>query len=540
MNMSQAISKVLKDSGVAYLFGIPGGGSSADLMNASQEEGIRFILTQHETSAAIMAGVCGDITGAPGVCLSTLGPGALNLCNGLAQAYLDRSPLLAFTDRYGAEIVELAYRQKIDHADLFKPVTKLSAALTKTNWSEMLARGIKTAKMPRRGPVHIDFPNNLSQAEAPEAGRAIAGEDSWPEIETHAFRKGLERIGTAKRPVVIVGLGITAAGKKVYRPLQDFVERFNLPAFKTAKAKGALPDDHPWSLGVFMSGNLEQQIMEQSDLLIAIGLDPVELLPKKWAYRQPIVSIDMIPNVEENYHADVELVGEISSTLRRLCHECREVESRWRFDEVSAYRENTRAVLDFQVDGLSAIQVITATRDVIPRDALLSIDVGANKLLVIELWDAYLPGSFFMSNGLATMGYAIPAALALQLLHPDRKVVALCGDGGFMMRLPELATAMQYRLPIVMVIFSDGRLSLIDVKQIKKGYSVPMGTGFTRPNFKDLGRSFGIPAWSVETEEELRGALAAAMNSTDGLPKIIEAKIDPSPYPQQFDAVREL
>ena len=145
-----------------------------------------------------------------------------------------------------------------------------------------------------------------------------------------------------------------------------------------------------------------------------------------------------------------------------------------------------------------------------------------------------------MSNGLATMGYALPAALALQLLHPDRKVVSLCGDGGFMMRLPELATAMRYRLPIVIVVFSDGRLSLIDVKELKKGYPVPRGTDFTRPNYCDLGRSFGIPTWSADTEEELRGALSAAFNSNDGLPKLIEARIDPSCYPQQFDAVREL
>ena len=248
----------------------------------------------------------------------------------------------------------------------------------------------------------------------------------------------------------------------------------------------------------------------------------------------------MIPNVEENYHADIELVGEIGSTLKRLYDECRDAESRWRMDEIDAYRENTKAVLNFHVDGLSAVQVINTTRESIPMDALLTIDVGANKLLVIELWDAYMPRSFFMSNGLATMGYAIPAALALQLLHPDRKVVSLCGDGGFMMRLPELATAMLYRLPIVMVIFSDGRLSLIDVKQVKKGYDVPIGTSFTRPNYIDLGRSFGIPTWIVETEEELKGALASALNSADGLPKLIEARIDPSPYPQQFDAVREL
>jgi acetolactate synthase-1/2/3 large subunit len=540
MNMSQAVSKMLKGSGVDFLFGIPGGGSSADLINTSEDEGIKFILTQHETSAAIMAGVLGDVTGVPGACLSTLGPGALNLCNGLAQAFLDRSPVVALTDRYGSELVDLVYRQKIYHQDLFKPFTKLSVGLTKTNWSEMMARGLRVAMMPRKGPVHIDFPNDLSKAEIVDPGTAVGPEKFWPEVSSACLKTGLERICRAKRPLVIVGLGITAAPKEVYGHLKNFVERFNIPTFKTAKVKGSLPDDHVWSLGVFMGGNLEQRIIEKSDLLIVVGLDPVELLPKKWNYRQPIVYIDMVPNAEESYHAEIELVGEIASTLQRLYDECPDVESQWRSEEIDAYRENTREVLDVPGDGFSAVQVINATRDLTPKEAFLTIDVGANKLLVIELWDAVMPGSFFMSNGLATMGYAIPAALALQLHEPKRKIVSLCGDGGFMMRLPELSTAMQYRLPIVMVVFSDGRLSLIDVKQIKKNYAVSRGTAFTRPNYQDLGKSFGIPTWSVDTEEELRGALAGALNADDGLPKIIEARIDPSPYLQQFDAVREL
>jgi acetolactate synthase-1/2/3 large subunit len=540
MKMYQAVGKMLKGSGVDFMFGIPGGGSTADLINGAADEGIRFILTQHESSAAIMASVVGDVTGVPGVCLSTLGPGALNLCNGLGHALLDRSPVVALTDRYGSELVDLAYRQKIDHNDLFKPITKLSAGLTKTNWAEMVGRAFRMARMPRRGPVHLDFPNDLSKTEIAGPGRAIGPEEFLPEAGEKCIKSGAERIGRAKRPVAIVGLGINAAQRDAFGPLKSFVERFHIPTFKTAKAKGSLPDNHPWSLGVFMGGNLEQAIIEKSDLIIAIGLDPVELLPKKWVYPQPIVYLDAIPNMEENYHADIELVGGIGSTLKKLRDECTDAESRWRPEEMTAYRENTRAALHFKVDGLSAVQVIHATRELTPEDALLTVDVGANKLLVIELWDALTPGTFFMSNGFATMGYAIPSALALQLIHPDRKVVSLCGDGGFMMRLPELATAVQYRLPIVMVIFSDGRLSLIDVKQIKKGYNEPRGTVFARPNFLDLGRSFGIPAWSVDTEEGLRDVLAVAMNSRDGLPKLIEAKIDCSPYPQQFDAVREL
>jgi len=181
MNMAQAIGKVLKDSGVTFLFGIPGGGSSVDLINAAEDEGIRFVLTQHESSAAIMASVLGDVTGVPGVCVSTLGPGALNLCNGMAHATLDRSPVVAFTDRYSSELVDLAYRQKVYHTDLFKPFTKLSVGLTKTNWSEVVARGLRVAAEPKKGAVHIDFPNDLSRAEVAGPGTAVAGPEFRPE-----------------------------------------------------------------------------------------------------------------------------------------------------------------------------------------------------------------------------------------------------------------------------------------------------------------------------------------------------------------------
>ncbi|MHB8772875.1 MAG: thiamine pyrophosphate-binding protein [Syntrophales bacterium] len=540
MNMAQAIGKVLKDSGVTFLFGIPGGGSSVDLINAAEDEGIRFVLTQHESSAAIMASVLGDVTGVPGVCVSTLGPGALNLCNGMAHATLDRSPVVAFTDRYSSELVDLAYRQKVYHTDLFKPFTKLSVGLTKTNWSEVVARGLRVAAEPKKGAVHIDFPNDLSRAEVAGPGTAVAGPEFRPEVSDRCLKAGLERISRAKRPVAIVGLGVTAAAADVYGSLHGFVEKLGIPTFTTAKVKGALPEDHPWSLGVFMGGNLEQQIIDRSDLIIAVGLDPVELLPKKWGYRQPIVSIDLLANTEENYHAATEMVGEIAVTLRRLSDECTGCESQWQPGEVRLYRENTRAVLDVKTSGLSAVRVIDTTRELTPREAALTIDVGANKLLVIELWDAFSTGSFFMSNGLATMGYAVPAALALQLHDPGRKVVSLCGDGGFLMRLPELATAVQHCLPVVIVVFSDSRLSLIDVKQVKKCYPEPRGTVFSRPNYRDLGRSFGIPTWSVDSDEELRGALKIALSAADCLPKLIEARIDPSSYPEQFDAVREL
>ena len=254
MNMSQAVSKVLKGSGVKFMFGIPGGGSSVDLINTSEDEGIKFILTQHETSAAIMASVLGDVTGVPGICVSTLGPGALNLCNGLAHASLDRSPVVAFTDRYGSELVDLAYRQKIYHNDLFKPFTKLSAGLTKTNWSEMVARGLRVAMTPKKGAVHIDFPNDLSKAEIAGSGNAVGAQEFWPEVTAKCLKSGLERISRAKRPVAIVGLGITAATGRCVRAVEKFCGEVQYPDVQNGQGQGFAPRRSPLVSGRLYGG----------------------------------------------------------------------------------------------------------------------------------------------------------------------------------------------------------------------------------------------------------------------------------------------
>ncbi|SDI83254.1 thiamine pyrophosphate-binding protein [Paenibacillus naphthalenovorans] len=540
MKLGEAIIKKLGNSEIDTVFGIPGGGSSSDLLCYMGDHDMKFVLTQNETTAAIMGSVYGEVTGKTGVCLTDLGPGALSMSTGLAYALLDRAPLITLSDRYGSENVDYALRQKIVHTDAFKPLTKLSSSLSVSNWSSMLHRGYTVAMTPKRGPVHFDIPNDLIHREVDEDIESLCQEANLLTADETRLKTAASLIQKAKFPVVIVGLTINNGNGSRYEQLRKFVEAYQIPVFKTAKAKGALSDRHELSLGVFMGGRLETEIMEKCDLIVAIGLDPVELLPKKWKYRQPVIYISDDPNDHEMYRTEAEVIGDIGISLKFIGNYMADCNNQWQLHEAARYRQRVTSALETSGTVLTADQVIRISQEELPANVLMTTDVGASKLLVIELWESLHPQSFFISNGLATMGFALPAAMALQHVFPDKVVASLTGDGGFMMRLPDIATAVQNRWPVISIVFSDRRLSLMDVKQVKKGYNQPFGTEFVSPNYVKFAESFGANGWRAETEEELRQAIRYALASTNGMPSIIEARIDPSSYHKQFEAIREL
>lgn len=540
MKLGEAIVQKLKASGVDTVFGIPGGGTSSDLLCNMQDHNLDFILTQHETTAAIMASIVGEVKGVPGVAIADLGPGALSLSPGLAYALLDRAPMLTLTDRYDNENVEYALRQKINHNDAFKPITKLSSSLSVTNWNEMLNRGFNLATTPNYGPVHFDVPNDIVKHEIEDEIQAAPINSGQQAADEKVLMAGVKEIENAKYPIIIAGLTTNFGSGEQFALLEELVSKWNIPIFKTAKAKGSVSDKHDLSFGLFMGGKLEAPIFEKCDLIIAVGLDPVELLPKKWNYRQKIVSLSAAPNTESMYHADIEIVGSIEKSLTSIQYLMKEGSSQWTSDDATHHRNHVTQKLDVKVDGLTANRVVEITQEVLPTGTLMTTDVGASKLIVTQYWNATEPRSFFLSNGLATMGFALPAAMALKHLFPNKTVASLTGDGGFMMRLPDIATAVQNKWPIINIIFSDQRLSLMDVKQKAKGYSQTAGNGFVAPNYVTFAESFGANGWSASTEDELASALKEAIQSTNQMPCIIEAKIDASSYHKQFNAIRDL
>jgi len=535
----------LKDAGVDRMFGIPGGGATAELVSASKAIGIEFVLTQHETSAIIAAGVYGQRTGTVGVAVSAIGPGVANFANGLAHAWLDRLPVLAIADRYSGGVHEVALRQQFDHLAMMRPVTKAQITLHETTWDTGLRRAYRTALAERPGPVFIDFPNNVAgKTNLPATPLRLTQPAMQACVPQAALAEAAMVVGATRRPLILAGLAALSLPAGV---LARFAQALRAPVLTSAKAKGAIAADDPWSAGVFMGGKLEQALIEQCDYLVFVGFDPVELLPKPWKVPVPALWLDQVPNVEQSAAVDAELIGELAATVSGLAEVLGQRSggpaSTWSPEDAGRFRESVRVQLTVPVNGLSPNDVVLAARQAAPRDTVLVTDVGANKLLSVELWETYGAHDFLMSNGLATMGFCLPAAQAVKLAEPHRPVLCLCGDAGFLMRLPELVTgrmigAGSIKRPIVYVIFADNEHSLITVKQAKLGKSVH-GLDFPSPGYADLARAFGLECAEVDNLADYRTALASAFARTDQS-TLIAARIDSSAYARQFDIIREL
>jgi acetolactate synthase-1/2/3 large subunit len=542
--IAEQVLAALKDAGVDRMFGIPGGGATAELVSASKAAGIEFVLTQHETSAIIAAGVYGQRTGTVGVAVSAIGPGVANYANGLAHAMLDRLPVLAIADRYRGGVHEVALRQQFDHLAMMRPVTKAQITLHEDTWDVGLRRAYRTALAGRPGPVFIDFPNNVAgRTHAPATPLRLLQPAFEPRVPAGAIAEAAAVVGAARRPLILAGLTALSLPAGA---LARFAAALRAPVLTSAKAKGAIAADDPWSAGVFMGGKLEQALIEQCDYIVFAGFDPVELLPRPWPVPVPALWLDRVPNVEQTAAVEAELTGDLGDMLSGLASAfasgargC----STWSPEDCSRFRDSVRVQLAVPVDGLSPNDVVLAAREAAPRDTVLVTDVGANKLLSVELWEAYGAHDFLMSNGLATMGFCLPAAQAVKLAEPHRPVLCLCGDAGFLMRLPELVTgqligAGRVKRPIVYVIFADNEHSLITVKQGKLGKSVH-GLDFPSPGYADLSRAFGLECAEVDNLADYRAALTAAFARTDRS-TLIAARIDSSAYAKQFDIIREL
>ena len=516
----------LLQAGVRTLFGVPGGGGNLDLIDAASRAGLPFVLTATETAAALSAVGQVEAAGGCGACLTTLGPGAASVVNGVACAYLDRAPILVFTDCHPPSAgVE---HQRIDHGRLMAPIVKWSATLTAENAAATMCRAIETAKHGRPGPVHVDCPGDVVAAPT-EAGQHV--DDSRAVVEEGGFDSELERLlSSARKPLLIVGLGARARDDAA--AIRGLCERRSIPALVTYKAKGVVPDDHPFYGGVFTHARMEQTIVDESDLLIGVGLDPVELIPRPWQRPQPIVGIGRWRAETAHVPFAAQRIGPIGPALELVE---RTIRSQWSPDAVHRHAGAQRSSIRVPAAGMSAQRVVAVAADRLKDVAHVAIDAGAHMFPATVLWPARRSDEMLISNGLSTMGFALPAAIGAAASDRQRSVAVLTGDGGLLMCAGELLTAARERLRIVVVVFSDSSLSLIDIKQQAKrlpSNGVSLG-GIAWP---ELARSVGLAAFRAETERELGGALERAMEC--GGPALVEARIDPSNYAATLKAVR--
>ncbi len=510
MDAAGKIVSLLQSAGVRRLFGMPGGGGNADLVEAALHAGLPFTLAHTETSSAFMASAQAEITGIPGVCLATLGPGAASLMNGIANAYLDRIPLIALTDCIDPEQSGVMLHQAIDHGRIFAAVVKWTARPALGEISEILARALELAAAPPQGPVHLDLFGG-----EPVLPRAL---ESFPYPPAAVSRSVL---AASRRPVLLAGLGARAA--VTCAAIRNTCKRLRIPALVTYKAKGVVPDHDPWFGGVFTNGALERHLLNRADLILIAGLDPVELLPRPWTLPQPVVSVVDWPVAQKH----IPVAG--FCPLEELA-----VESDWTAEEVCGLAERQRSLMRVTGDGLLPHRVAEILAESYPGSRA-TVDAGAHMFPVMSLWPAREPAGMLISNGLSTMGFALPAAIGAAFLDRPRPVVVFTGDGGLMMCLGELRTAARENLPLRIIVFDDGALSLIRLKQEQRGYDTG-ALSINGVDWRAVAGGMGMTAREAASDQELRDALSET--ATVAGPVLIAARINASVYPEVVRALR--
>jgi len=544
---AQVLASTLREAGVERMFGLPGG-EILDFIDAARQVGIEFILVRHEAVAAFMADVSGQIERRPAVCVSTLGPGAMNLTLGVANAYLDRSPLIAITATTSTEHAPYATHQQLDLNAVFRPFTKATLTLDAVNTAATVRRAWQTAMTPRFGPVHLALPSDVAKTEDREAHDAPAvalTPDPPPPPRPESVARMRDEIARARRPVIVLGVDLDPS---VDPPaVRRFAEALGAPVFVTPKAKGIFPEDHPQFFGVCAGVAADAVIVEflaSADLLIGVGFDPVES-DKVWHQAMKLVSIAPVSIASGEFRPALELIGDATAALDGLANETHRP-FEWSAQEVSTFRERLETTLRGDASstldtdqshathlahatqrGLSALLVTRRLRDLFPPETILTTDVGAIKSIVSQAWRSTVPGTFFESNGLSAMGYALPAAMAARLALPDRPVLCTMGDGGFAMVFADLETCVRHRIPFVTVVYNDNALSLIRVAQARRGYA-DYGVRYGSVDFAAASAALG--AWSrrVATLDELSAAVEEARALA--VPAVIEVPIDPAEY----------
>jgi acetolactate synthase-1/2/3 large subunit len=537
----------LRDAGVACVFGMPGGGGNLDLIEAAGRAGLPFVLTSTETAGALAAMAQAEITGRPGACLTTLGPGAASVVNGIACAYLDRAPVLVFTDSYPAASGGVFAHQRLDHRALLAPITKWSATLTARTIADTLDRALDAAMAPPPGPVHLDWPGDLATSAGAELARSdpsglattgvgvelarplARGESNVAGNDDETLFDSL--ISRSRKPLLLVGLG--ARRRADAAAIRALCEVRGVPAMVTYKAKGVVPDHHIWFAGVFTNAAIEQKLIEESDLMLGVGLDPVELIPRAWTRAQPIVYCGRWPVAHDHVPFAAQLVTDVPAAVRRV--ETVLPTSAWSADHVRHAVEEQRRSVCVSAGGLTAQRVVQIAAARLAPRARVTVDAGAHMFPATMLWPVGEPTEMLISNGLSTMGFALPAAIGAALVDRDRAVVALTGDGGLLMCAAELLTAARERLRVIVIVFSDASLSLIEVKQQQKQYPAA-GVGLGAVSWPALAGSLGVTACCAANEEQLERSLEQAL--AGGGPSLIEARIDRSNYGRTLRAVR--
>ncbi|HOX13463.1 MAG TPA: thiamine pyrophosphate-binding protein [Spirochaetia bacterium] len=529
MTVAERLVARLRSAGIRRVFGVPSG-SWLYYMDAMRAGGVDFVLVANEATAGFMADVSARLTGIPGACYGTVGPGATNLSTGVGGALLDRSPLLAFTSEPPEKMLGRTVQMAVDHQALYRPLTKWTTRLAPDRVDQVLDQALQIALSDMPGPVHIGLPEDLGPKETTNSPVAAglppvrtlgpASEDALRSIET--------AMSASRRPVLAVGLSAVRAG--LGPRLIRIAEKHRMPIILTPMAKGLVSENHPLYVGVLFHALSDRVAAthKEADLVVAVGYDPIEFNYEDWMPSVPLLCLDTLPaDIDRILYPEVtDVTGDIGTSLLRL-EALAPLDSRWDLKELAGRRDAMFRAMEPPPGSFGPRAALAGLREALPEDGIMTCDVGAHIHLVGQMWRTPAPGLQLMTNGWSSMGFGIPAALAAKLCRPDRKVACVTGDGGFHMMAGEMATARRIGLPIVFVLLDDRSLDLIRLKQDKK--KMPRyGTDLLDRDYPHADSVFGVPVIRAGNASDYRDALSKAFKS-DG-PVIVEASIDASEY----------
>jgi|HubBroStandDraft_6_1064221.scaffolds.fasta_scaffold00878_7 acetolactate synthase-1/2/3 large subunit len=523
---SEVFVDCLEAEGVRYVFGIPGE-ETLDLNESLSDSSVEFIPVRHEQGGAYMADAYGRLTGRAGVCLGTLGPGATNLVTAVADAFLDRAPLVALTGQSDIERMHKESHQYIDLIGIMRPIVKWNARVSSPEIiPEVVRKAFAVAESEKPGSTHLELPEDV-MGQPLDASPLPRHAPVRPEPGGRELQRAAEMIDNARNPLALAGNG--AIRGHAARALRSFVHNTGIPVAETFMAKGLVDYEDQKALGTvgLQARDYEMAGFEDADLVIAIGYDLVEHSPKHWnpnRDKQIIVIDSIAAEVDQNFVPDVELIGDVAHVLARLAADCSRSQTT---AGTSRLHEVVMAALNEARDDdqfpVRPPRALWDLRQALGRNDILVSDVGLHKLWIGRMFPAHEPGTVLIANGLAGMGFALPTAIGAKLVHPDRKVVAVSGDGGFLMNCQELETARRLGTAVVNVIWENGQFGSIVWKQDKK-FGRHFGVDFGNPDFVKLAEAFGLPAWRCTSADDFPRLLADAL--AKDVPSVIVVPID--------------
>ncbi len=529
LTAAEMMVKCLESEGVEYIFGIPGEENLA-LIDALKNSPIQFITTRHEQGAAFMANMYGRLTGRAGVCLATLGPGATNLVTGVADAQGDGAPLVAITGQVGTDKMHITSHQFLDLNKMFEPITKRTKLVMRPDTiGEIVRIAFKYAESERPGAAHIDLPVNISKMKVPEGEAPLA--KAAANFKEYANMLSVEiaaaEIFRAQNPIILAGSGVVRTGAS--EALTNFSEGLKIPVINTMMAKGVIPMDSPYAMMTIgiPQKDYANKILESADLVIAMGYDLVEFAPTSWnnLCKTKIVHIGRLPaHTNKCYQCTVEVVGDMTESLNSILRRTtRNAEPEYALKIKSKFLEEQKQYENDNSFPMKPQKILGEVRKLLGKEDILISDVGAHKMWIARLYDCYKPNTCIISNGFASMGISVPGAVAAKLLNPDKRIMTITGDGGFLMNSQELETAVRLGLNFVVLIFHDSSYGLIKWRQMDQ-YGESRHVDFTNPDFVKLAEAMNCRGYRISQASEFRSVIENAF--LQNVPAVVDCAVD--------------